>query len=53
MRRTGAKPSVRLFEATVPPGARSGFDRLDVVLVHGEHPGWLGSIQLGASRPCS
>jgi arabinofuranosyltransferase len=53
MRRTGEKPSLRLFDASVPPGARSGFDRLDAVLVHGEHPGWLGSIQLGASRPCS
>lgn len=52
MRRTGVKPAFRVFGAAVPPGARSGFDRLDVVLVHGEHPGWLSSIQFGASRPC-
>lgn len=52
IRRTGLKPAFRSFLAFVPPGARSGFDRFDVVLVHGAHPGWMGSIQLGTSKPC-
>ena len=52
MRRTGLKPAFRSFLGFVPPGARSGFDRFDVVLVHGAHPGWLASIQLGASKRC-
>ncbi len=52
MRRTGLKPAFQSFLAFVPPGARSGFDRFDVVLVHGAHPGWMASIQLGTSKPC-
>jgi arabinofuranosyltransferase len=52
MRRTGLKPPFRSFLAFVPSGARSGFDRFDVVLVHGAHPGWMGSIKMGTSTPC-
>ncbi len=49
MRRTGLKPAFRSFLDFVPPGARDGFDSVDIALVHGEHPGWIGAIRFRKS----